>query len=125
MKSYDPQLGPDPAEWNSLDEGTRISLVIEHHRSEAVELPDEEMHAVIHVVVENQIAGKDERVRKVLDRLICEGLDRHDAIHAIGSVLAGYIHELLERTSSGSATHERYFRRLDELTAEHWLKGTG
>jgi hypothetical protein len=42
-----------------------------------------------HVIVENQVAlGEAYPVQSVLLRLMEEGLDRHDAIHAIGSVLA-------------------------------------
>jgi len=48
------------------------------------------MHGVAHVIVENQIAAGDSTVEPVtLARLMREGLDRHDAIHAIGSVLMG------------------------------------
>jgi hypothetical protein len=40
-----------------------------------------------HVVVENQVAlGEATSVPEALDRLINEGLDRHDAVHAVGSV---------------------------------------
>lgn len=51
---------------------------------------------LIHVVVENQIALGDEiPVRRAVQRLMSEGLDRHDSIHAVGSVLIGHIGELL------------------------------
>ena len=36
-------------------------------------------------------------VRRTAQRLMSEGLDRHDAIHAIGSVLAGNIHDLMRK----------------------------
>ncbi len=42
-----------------------------------------------HVVVENQIALGDEiPVARNLHQLMAQGLDRHDAIHAIASVKA-------------------------------------
>jgi hypothetical protein len=50
---------------------------------------------------------------------VSEGLDRHDAVHAIASVLVNYLHEML----SGSDTkdqNEHYFEALAELTAEYW-----
>src|SRR5437016_9813537 len=48
------------------------------------------------VVVENQVALGDEiPVRRTLERLRAEGLDRHDAVHAAGSVLAKRIYDLL------------------------------
>jgi hypothetical protein len=47
-------------------------------------------HAANHVIVENQLAMGDATVvPATLARLMQEGLDRHDAIHAIGSVLVG------------------------------------
>jgi hypothetical protein len=56
-----------------------------------------------------------------------EGLDRHEAIHAIGSVLAGYVNELLRepdlqtRPSEGDP-NAAYFSELEALTAEGWLR---
>ncbi|MGY4511289.1 hypothetical protein [Bradyrhizobium sp. USDA 3650] len=47
------------------------------------------MHAVIHAVVESQIADRELPVRAAAQRLMSEGLDRHEAIHAIRSVLVG------------------------------------
>ncbi len=60
MEDYDPLNAPDPDEWQSMDEDERITLVMEHHREAGVELPNEQVHAVVHVVVENQIALGDE-----------------------------------------------------------------
>jgi hypothetical protein len=45
--------------------------------------------ATVHVIVENQVAlGDAFPAKAVLIRLMNEGLDRHEAIHAIGSVLS-------------------------------------
>ncbi len=60
MEAYDPLSAPDPDEWQSMDEDERMTLVMEHHRESGVELPNEQVHAVVHVVVENQIALGDE-----------------------------------------------------------------
>jgi hypothetical protein len=123
MEHYDPLRAPDATDWNDLDEDVRISLVLEHHREAGIELPDETIHAVIHVVVENQIAENDGTVVETLARLMRQGLDRHDAIHAIGSVLAGHIHSTLERRESEPVSHKQYYTRLRKLTAKRWRKG--
>ena len=60
MITYDPLIEPDLEEWQSLDEWTQIDLVREFHRRAEVDLPNEKIHAVLHVVVENQIALGDE-----------------------------------------------------------------
>jgi len=52
-------------------------------------LPDETLHASIHVIVENQAAlGDDTPVAGAIERLMAEDIDRHEAIHAVGSVLS-------------------------------------
>jgi hypothetical protein len=56
MKRYDPLKPPDPEEWLVLDETERINLVREHHRRARVRLPNAQIHALIHVIVENQSA---------------------------------------------------------------------
>jgi hypothetical protein len=86
---YDPHEHTDSDAWLALDESERMRLVERYHRRQRIRLPNETIHAVIHVIVENQVAIGDEfPVRAVLHRLIKEGLDRHEAIHAIGSVLS-------------------------------------
>jgi hypothetical protein len=66
--------------------------VIQYHRRQGIRLPDKTVHALIHVIVENQVAlGDKYPVKSVLSRLIAEGLNRHEAVHAIGSVrMVGY-----------------------------------
>jgi hypothetical protein len=87
---YDPLEAPDPEEWLELDEQERIDLVREYHRRVGIHLPNEKLHATLHAIVEAQIALKEETpAGRIAQRLIGEGLDRHDAIlHAIGMVLA-------------------------------------
>jgi hypothetical protein len=87
------------------------------------------LHAVIHAIVENQIAAGDELpVRRKMLQLMDEGLDRHEAIHAIGSVLAVHINELMRKTvaneqsKSDDDVNAPYFSELEQLTAESWLR---
>jgi hypothetical protein len=58
------------------------------------------------------------RQHRVAQRLIGEGLDRHDAIHSIGMVLAEHIHDVLKTTKSTQDPNARYFAALERLTAE-------
>ena len=103
-RSYDPLNAPDPDDWQSMDEDERMMLVMEYHREAGVELPNEQVHAVVHVVVENQIALGDEMsAQATLERLMREGLDRHEAIHAVGSVLVDFVQALRRR-----ATYSRW-----------------
>jgi hypothetical protein len=81
------------------------------------------VHAVCHVIVENQFALGDELpVKRTVQRLMSEGLDRHDAIHAVGSVLIGHLTDLLAapRTEIGTDPNPRYYAELERLTAKDW-----
>ncbi len=75
MQNYDPMLEPDPERWEALDGVERISVVMEYHQEADIELPDDYTHAVLHVIIENQIAlGEGTPVEAVLRRLIDENL---------------------------------------------------
>jgi hypothetical protein len=119
MQRYDPLVAPDPAEWLALDEQERISLVKNYHRRARIKLPNEDLHAVIHAMVENQIALGTLPVERGRQRLIADGLDRHDAIHAIGSVLAEFMFNLMQSTGSVDP-NKPYYDALERLTAEDW-----
>jgi hypothetical protein len=124
MDPYDPDTPRQPADWLQTDEGERIELVSSYHRRKKVDLPNTQLHAVIHVVVENQLALGEEVVVDTLARLQSEGLSRHDALHAIGSVLAADLYELMHETSeTTSDAHRRYLDRLEKLKAKNWRAG--
>jgi hypothetical protein len=122
MTDYDPGADPDPVEWLALDEGERIALVENYHEEAGIELPNSLLHATIHTTVETQVAMGDEiPVRRTLDRLKSEGLERHEAIHAIGSVLAEHIYVIVkEKRTRGEDPNLSYFAALERLTARRW-----
>ena len=120
----DPDASRDAADWLQTDEGERIELVSSFHRRRKIDLPNAQLHAVIHVIVENQLALGDEVVAETLARLQREGLDRHDALHAIGSVLAVDLYELMQDGAEATGdAYRRYLERLKKLTAKNWLAG--
>ena len=123
MLEYDPLVEPDPAAWLAQDEQERIVLVEAYHLDEDVKLPNLKVHAVLHVVVENQIAeGDGLPVRRKVEELMAQGLDRHDAIHAIGSVLIVHLSNLISGARSGPNPNEAYFAELERLTADSWQR---
>ena len=124
MDSYDPNRSRAAAQWLQLDEAERIELVSSYHRRKKIHLPNAQLHAVIHVVVENQLALGEQVVVETLARLQREGLSRHDALHAIGSVLAADLYELMQETSEPTGDiYRRYLERLQKLTAKNWRAG--
>jgi Domain of unknown function (DUF1841) len=125
MDSYDPDASPPSVDWLQMDEGERIELVSSYHRQKKIRLPNAQLHAVIHVVVENQLALGEEEVRQTLARLQNEGLSRHDALHAIGSVLAADLYQLMQESSEATDdVYRRYLERLQRLTAKNWRAGS-
>ena len=123
MDAYDPEK-PSSADWLQRDEGERIELVSSYHRRKKIRLPNAQLHAVIHVVVENQLALRQRVVVETLARLQTEGLSRHEGLHAIGSVLAADLYELMQEGSETTGdAYSRYLDQLQELTATKWRAG--
>jgi len=126
IERYDLNQPPDPEEWLALDEGTRILLVMEYHSKTGEVMPNEHLHAVIHTVIENQVALGDEYpVKRTINRLISEGLDRHDAIHAVGSVLIKYIWDIKKGKNRSQTFSDDYFDEVSGLTAQKWIDEFG
>ena len=123
MNPYEPSKAPAPTEWLALDEQERVVLVEDFHRRARVDLPNVKLHATMHVVAENQLASNDEPVVRALARLIKEGLTRHDAIHAIGSVAAEQIYDLLKSRDAPETSRARYYAAIERLTAARWREG--
>jgi len=120
---YDPNYAPDKPKWMELPELERIDMVLDYHRRKHIRVPNETLHAAIHVTVENQIAlGNELPVEAKLNQLMGEGLDRHDAVHAIGSILAEHIYDMLSQDLETDDPNVAYFEALEPLTAKSWIE---
>jgi len=118
---YDANDRPHSATWLKLDETERVDAVMAYHRRIGVKLENPELHAITHVVVENQIAlGEPTPVPDTLNRLVDEGLDRHEAIHAVGSVLMSIVFDVSYAPDVAGDINARYSQELVKLTAAGW-----
>jgi hypothetical protein len=119
---YDAHKAPNPEEWLELDESDRIDEVIDYHRRGRLPVGENKrMHAAAHVLVENQVAMSDATVvPATLNRLMREGLDGHDAIHAIASVLMGIVFNAVRNFEGKPIDINDACRELGELTAASW-----
>jgi hypothetical protein len=118
---YEANDQPHSATWLELDESERIDAVMDYHRCAKVVPENLKLHAMTHVVVENQVAlGEATPVPATLNRLMHEGLDRHEAIHAIGSVLMRTVFDVFQEPDVGGDINARYSRELAMLTAASW-----
>jgi Domain of unknown function (DUF1841) len=119
---YDPNVQPDPEEWLATGEAERVEAVRVHHQRAKLKSGNQVVHATIHSAVETQLAEGHPHAAAALARLLAEGLDRHEAIHAIGSVLTEEIFGILKSKRAHDAV--AYARRLDKLTAAGWRGGS-
>jgi hypothetical protein len=125
IQRYDPFEAPDPQEWLALDEQERLELVKDYHRRARIPLPSLAAHAAAHMIVENQIAlAYETPARRTAERLMREGLDRHEAIHAIGMVLMEHLNKMMKMKAPppGADPNAAYFVELERLTAEKWRR---
>lgn len=125
MEAYNPERESEPASWLALDEQERIVLVETWHRGARIKLPNVRLHATLHVIVENQLALNLDPVVRAMHRLRKEGLTRHDAIHAIGSVVAEHLFGILNtnQDDDAAASQARYCAAVERLTAAGWRRG--
>ena len=116
--AYDPEDAPMPAEWLALDESERIRLATNFHANARIKHPNMKAHGVMHAVVENQVAEGYGPSCRALERLRAEGLSRHDAVHAIGSVIVLHI---FEASRSGKPPDQvELGNAIEGLTAQSW-----
>ena len=121
---YDPSVEQDPRNWLALDDEERLSEALAYHKRSKIKPPNSQLHAIMHVAVENQVAEGYEAAVRALGRLLDEGLERHEAIHAIASRLATQMHGLMGGAAS-EFDRAAYDRDLNALTADAWTKNVG
>ncbi|MBE9548607.1 MAG: hypothetical protein IMF09_04310 [Proteobacteria bacterium] len=124
MNKYNPLKATEPEEWLACDESERMALINRFHLDSCADVPEgaENMHATVHLIVENQLAEGFESVSAAISKLVFQGMDRHEAIHAVGAVLSEEMFELY-RGSNAQWDQNKYDKRLDKLSAMRWRKG--
>ncbi len=118
---YDASQAPDAGAWLAADEAERSTAVEQHHGrlTGHPETPRPAVHAAMHVIVENQLAADDPaQVAATLARLLAGGVSRHDAIHAIGSVMFLEMNRMVGTKTK--ASEKALARALGKLRAEDW-----
>lgn len=119
---YDPLIGPAAETWLGLEDGERAEVVFRYHKRRGARAGNLRFHAIIHATVETQLAEGHAGATAALERLLGQGLDRHEAIHAIGSVVAEQIHAAMQGVAFDAAAYEQ---RLSQLDAASWRRMAG
>jgi hypothetical protein len=124
MDKYNPDQPVNSKNWLELDEAIRIELVHDFHSELDLEMADEalSLHSTIHVLVENQLAMGVEFIPETIAKLTRQGLNRHEAIHAIGALISEDIFDVLNGNAE-EFSQKKYRRKLEKITAKRWLKG--
>jgi hypothetical protein len=127
LTKYDPERAPDPERWLAADEQWKFELVRRYHRRMGIHVEREMLHASMHTAVENQVAmGKETPVAAAVERLMGEGLSRHDAVHAVAAVLAWHMAGILSgRVPEEPDPNEVYFAEVRVLTKQKWYDEFG
>jgi hypothetical protein len=127
MHQYDPNDDLPVSDWTALDEDEQVMAVRQYHEEAGIDVPNLDLHAILHTIIENQVALEGETpVPDALDRLQDEGLSRHDAIHAVATVLMKHLDSILDLAmqpgaASDSFDVEGYYRDVRTLTKDDWL----
>lgn len=126
IDSYDPFDPPEPAVWLTLGEQDRMDRVLAYHHSVGDRGENEVMHCTLHVIVENQVAMGETMapVREKLRQLMAQGLDRHQAVHAIAIVLARHMFRLSQNPTPAGDQQDRYFKELRRMNARKFVAMT-
>ncbi|MBN2493484.1 MAG: DUF1841 family protein [Deltaproteobacteria bacterium] len=110
---------PDRADPSAAARARRGEIVREHAERPHSSLPDRslKLHLLVHEIVEKQLADDDPpEVARTLRRLMASGLTHHQAVHAIGSVVAC---EALAMLREGrELDREAYVLKLRSLSFE-------
>jgi len=124
MDTYNPSKPLVPQTWLALDEATQITLVQSYHESIEHELTDEALsvHCSLHVIVENQLAMEVEYIPETIAKLTRQGLERHEAIHAIGAIILDDVFAIA-RGDTQEFSPSKNRKKLAKITAKRWLKG--
>jgi hypothetical protein len=120
---YDPEVSPDPVEWLATPEADRLAAVRRHHQRTPRDTGNPQLHAAIHAVVETQLAERHPAATDAMSRLVADGLRRHEALHAIGSVVAAEMFDIAKakRTHDPEASPRQAARssRRRMVAGEH------
>lgn len=111
---YTAARAPSAEEWLEAGEAERIEAVESaHERGRWPVGENARVHCAMHVIVENRLAAKDAPVVAAYDRLRAGGVDRHGAIHALASVVAAQLFDIVAEKREHRPEDDEAFAALD------------
>jgi hypothetical protein len=121
--SYNPERQPEAGSWLELPEVERMRMVTTYHMVNREKSGSQKAHAAFHVAVENRIAMGQGPTVRAMERLCRQGLSRHDAIHAVSSVIANQLFEVskLPPGQNDSTLQTELNAAIERLDGKSWL----
>lgn len=122
---YDPAKRVEPEGWRALGDEERVILIEAAHVVLPAwhhPVPESRPHALLHVVAENLVARGDEiPVYAALQRLVRQGLQRHEAIHALGNACSEHARAIGSgRASPDDPPPEEQIKSAAAMTLSKW-----
>ena len=126
MVDYNPHETPNAQEWINASEQETLDAILEYHMEHGFTAQAMLTHAGAHNIVENQLAEYKDLypIQETIDRLMSEGLDRHEAVHAIGAIIMSLMHEMVTGKMK-KFPEKRYIKELKTLTKAVWYERFG
>ena len=120
--TYNPENAPTPSDWLQLPERERLRVVGTFHMVHRLRSGNAKAHAAAHVIVENQAAMGFGPTVRALERLKSQGLTRHEAVHAVGSVISGFMFAAMNNPpeTDSHALQSNINAAIERLNAESW-----
>ena len=105
----------------------RVRVIATFHVVHRLKSSNAKAHAALHTIVENQAATGFGPTVRALARLQSQGLTRHEAVHAVGSVLSRFMFAAMEGSSQtdSQALQSGINTSIEALDAESWRKEYG
>jgi len=107
-----------------MDELDRFALVESYHRNAGISQHEAARNLTRH----RRKSGRARRsvpVRNTLEHQINERIDRHEAIHAVASVLIEFISDVVRGSSAQFDPKRPVLHRAGRADGESWRKGSG
>lgn len=126
--SYNPLKAPKSKEWLAMDEDKRIALIEAYHIKERIPLENVRVHSSFHAIIENQAAmGVQTPVKAAIKRLMLQGADRHEAIHAVVNVFVKYFWDVMktDKYKDGKDMNRDYENEVRNLTLQKYYDEFG
>ena len=111
---YEATVAPNAERWLEAGEAERLAAVESAHDRHRWSVGDNaRVHAAMHVIVENRLAAGDAAVVTAYDRFRTAGVDRHETVHALASVVAAQLFDILAEKREHRPEDDDAFRDLD------------